>query len=252
MPVCSWKSVGDERANRLDAPEALASGPCGSRRSWVVGIGSDALAISVRDYVIEHLAENDAVLVTTRPAFSKGQSSCGVARQYTGSAGKITTADRRFATYFRATVMRSSIVRCISEGMDRRSDRLEAAYVPPMPALRQTKACNENDRTRDSRVCTVQMVEVIPLRCWRHRTATTSGSKGLSRGRSAHVFHPGASDRRSPVRPQRSPDAALIRLERCRLEPEPKDHGHDWFISNWPSQAEQFNVLMMVCGRAVC
>ena len=45
----------------------------------------------MRDYVVENLATNDAVLVIDETGFLKqGKASCGVARQYTGSAGKIT------------------------------------------------------------------------------------------------------------------------------------------------------------------
>jgi SRSO17 transposase len=45
----------------------------------------------VRDYVVETLAEPDAVLVIDETGFlTQGKASCGVARQYTGSAGKIT------------------------------------------------------------------------------------------------------------------------------------------------------------------
>ena len=45
----------------------------------------------VREYALEHLAEDDAVLVVDETGFLKqGKASCGVARQYTGSAGKIT------------------------------------------------------------------------------------------------------------------------------------------------------------------
>src|SRR5690348_12392944 len=52
---------------------------------------ADALRDMVREYVIEHLADDDAVLVVDETGFLKqGKSSCGVARQYTGSAGKIT------------------------------------------------------------------------------------------------------------------------------------------------------------------
>src|SRR3954469_16071621 len=52
---------------------------------------ADALRDIVRDYVIEHLADDDAVLVIDKTGFLKqGTASCGVARQYTGSAGKIT------------------------------------------------------------------------------------------------------------------------------------------------------------------
>jgi SRSO17 transposase len=52
---------------------------------------ADALRDVVRDYVLETLAEFDAVLVVDETGFLKqGKASCGVARQYTGSAGKIT------------------------------------------------------------------------------------------------------------------------------------------------------------------
>ena len=47
--------------------------------------------VIVREYVVETLAEPHAVLVVDETGFLKqGKASCGVARQYTGSAGKIT------------------------------------------------------------------------------------------------------------------------------------------------------------------
>ena len=52
---------------------------------------ADGLRDMVRDYVTEHLADENAVLVIDETGFLKqGKASCGVARQYTGSAGKIT------------------------------------------------------------------------------------------------------------------------------------------------------------------
>jgi SRSO17 transposase len=62
---------------------------------------ADALRDLVRDYVIEQLAHDDAVLVIDETGFLKqGKASCGVARQYTGSAGKITNCQIGvFATY---------------------------------------------------------------------------------------------------------------------------------------------------------
>src|SRR5690349_24609127 len=57
------------------------------RATW----DADALRDVVRDYTLETLAEPDAVLVVDETGFLKqGKASCGVARQYTGSAGKIT------------------------------------------------------------------------------------------------------------------------------------------------------------------
>ena len=55
----------------------------------------------MRDYVLENLADPDAVLVIDETGFLKqGKTSCGVGRQYTGSAGKITNCQIGvFATY---------------------------------------------------------------------------------------------------------------------------------------------------------
>jgi len=52
---------------------------------------ADALRDVVREYVVATLADPDAVLVIDETGFLKqGRASCGVGRQYTGSAGKIT------------------------------------------------------------------------------------------------------------------------------------------------------------------
>ena len=64
------------------------------RQQSVLGRGqwdADALRDIVREYAVETLADADAVLVIDETGFLKqGKASCGVARQYTGSAGKIT------------------------------------------------------------------------------------------------------------------------------------------------------------------
>jgi len=64
------------------------------RQQAILGRGrwdADALRDLVREYALEHLAADDAVLVVDETGFLKqGKASCGVARQYTGSAGKIT------------------------------------------------------------------------------------------------------------------------------------------------------------------
>ena len=57
---------------------------------WVRG-DADTLRDVVRDYALETLADPGAVMVVDETGFLKqGKASCGVARQYTGSAGKIT------------------------------------------------------------------------------------------------------------------------------------------------------------------
>ena len=44
----------------------------------------------VRTHALEALADPDAVLVIDETGFLKqGKASCGVGRQYTGSAGKV-------------------------------------------------------------------------------------------------------------------------------------------------------------------
>ena len=65
----------------------MASTAILGRGSW----DADAFCELVRDYALETLADDDAVLVVDETGFLKqGKASCGVARQYTGSAGKIT------------------------------------------------------------------------------------------------------------------------------------------------------------------
>src|SRR5215475_13613416 len=64
------------------------------RQQAILGRGrwdADDLRDIVRDYALETLADNDTVLVIDETGFLKqGKASCGVGRQYTGSAGKIT------------------------------------------------------------------------------------------------------------------------------------------------------------------
>jgi SRSO17 transposase len=86
--------LGDERRKTGWMRAEAAGDPGPWRQQTILGCGrwdADALRDIVREYVVENLATDDAVLVIDETGFLKqGKASCGVARQYTGSAGKIT------------------------------------------------------------------------------------------------------------------------------------------------------------------
>src|SRR5918997_4702705 len=85
--------LGPER-RKTGWMRAEAAGDLGPwRQQAVLGRShwdAEALRDMVRDYALETLASPGAVLVIDETGFLKqGQRSCGVGRQYTGSAGKI-------------------------------------------------------------------------------------------------------------------------------------------------------------------
>lgn len=99
--------LGAERRKTGWMRAEAAGDPGPWRQQAILGRGrwdADGLRDIVRDYVVEHLATSDAVLVIDETGFLKqGKASCGVARQYTGSAGKITNCQIGvFATYVSA------------------------------------------------------------------------------------------------------------------------------------------------------
>src|SRR5918994_5110346 len=94
---------------------------------------ADALRDLVREYVVETLAAPDAVLVIDEAGFLKqGEASCGVGRQYTGSAGKITNCQIGvFAAYVSdkgcAFIDRQLY---LPQDWTTKPERLAAAHVP--------------------------------------------------------------------------------------------------------------------------
>ena len=86
--------LGEERRKTGWMRAEAAGDPGPWRQQAILGRGrwdADALRDIARDYALETLADPDAVLVIDETGFLKqGKASCGVARQYTGSAGKIT------------------------------------------------------------------------------------------------------------------------------------------------------------------
>jgi SRSO17 transposase len=96
--------LGEERRKTGWMRAEAAGDPGPWRQQAILGRGrwdADALRDIVRDYALEPLADDDAVLVLDETGFLKqGKASCGVARPYTGSAGKITNCQIGvFASY---------------------------------------------------------------------------------------------------------------------------------------------------------
>jgi SRSO17 transposase len=87
----------------------------------------------VREYALETLADEQAVLVIDETGFLKqGKASCGVARQYPGSAGKITNCQIGVCAAYVARHGHAFIDRALylpKEWTDH-PDRLQAAHVP--------------------------------------------------------------------------------------------------------------------------
>jgi SRSO17 transposase len=85
--------LGTERRKTGWMRAEAAGDPGPWRQQAILGRGrwdADRLRDIVRDYALERLADDDAVLVIDETGFLKqGKASCGVGRQYTGSAGKI-------------------------------------------------------------------------------------------------------------------------------------------------------------------
>src|SRR3984957_16637668 len=129
--------LGEERRKTGWMRAEAAGDPGPWRQQGILGRGrweAGALRDIVGDYVVEHLADEDGVLVIDETGFLKqGKSSCGVARQYTGSAGKITNCQIGvFASYVsrHGPAFIDRALYLPKEWTDD-PDRLEAAYVPP-------------------------------------------------------------------------------------------------------------------------
>ncbi len=118
---------------------AEAAGDCGPwRQQALLGRGrwdADALRDIVRDYVVEHLGDDDAVLVIDETGFLKqGKASCGVGRQYTGSAGKITNCQIGVFASYASSKGHALIDRALylPKSWTSDPDRLRSAHVPEM------------------------------------------------------------------------------------------------------------------------
>jgi SRSO17 transposase len=106
------------------------------RQQAILGRGrwdADALRDMVREYALETLADEDAVLIVDETGFLKqGKASCGVARQYTGSAGKITNCQIGVFACYVSRHGHAFIDRALYLPKEWADDpkRLKAAHVP--------------------------------------------------------------------------------------------------------------------------
>jgi SRSO17 transposase len=106
------------------------------RQQAILGRGrwdADALRDIVRDYALETLADDDAVLVIDETGFLKqGKSSCGVSRQYTGSAGKITNCQIGVFTSYVSRHGHAFIDRALylPKAWTDDPDRMAGAHIP--------------------------------------------------------------------------------------------------------------------------
>jgi SRSO17 transposase len=106
------------------------------RQQAILGRGRwdvDGLRDIVRDYALETLANEDAVLVIDETGFLKqGKASCGVQRQYTGSAGKIANCQIGVFACYVSRHGHAFIDRALYLPKEWTDDpkRLKAAHVP--------------------------------------------------------------------------------------------------------------------------
>jgi SRSO17 transposase len=128
--------LGDERRKTGWMRAEAAGDPGPWRQQAVLGRDrwdADGLRDMVRDYVTEHLADENAVLVIDETGFLKqGKASCGVARQYTGSAGKITNCQIGVFAAYVSRHGHAFIDRALylPKGWTDDPARLKATYVP--------------------------------------------------------------------------------------------------------------------------
>jgi SRSO17 transposase len=124
------RKTGWNRAETAGDPGPWRQQAVLGRTRW----DAEALRDIVRDYALETLADPDAVLVLDETGFLKqGKASCGVARQYTGSAGKITNCQIGVFAAYVSRHGHAFIDRALylPKAWTDNPARLKAAHVPP-------------------------------------------------------------------------------------------------------------------------
>ena len=256
--------LGDERRKTGWMRAEAAGDPGPWRQQAVLGRDrwdADALRDLVRDYVTEHLADDNAVLVIDETGFLKqGKASCGVARQYTGSAGKITNCQIGVFAAYVSRHGHAFIDRALylPKGWTDDPARLKTTYVPgdvsfstkpqlaaemieralaagvPFRWVAADSVYGVGDIERDLRRAGKGYVLGINSNHW---FASWGKPNGLS-----------APPRRSPRRGNDLTGGV------CRPVPEPKDHDcMTGATSNWPiSKAKSPTITARSFGHVAC
>ena len=185
--------LGDERRKTGWMRAEAAGDPGPWRQQAILGRGrwdADALRDIVRDYVAREAGRADAVLVIDETGFLKqGKASCGVARQYTGSAGKITNCQIGVFAAYVSRHGHAFIDRALYLPKAWTNDpaRLAAAHVPADTSFAtKPRARRGDDQPGDRSRRAFRLGRGGQrLRCRRDRDGAASGRKRLcSRGQS--------------------------------------------------------------------
>ncbi len=237
--------LGDERRKTGWMRAEAAGDPGPWRQQAVLGRDrwdADTLRDLVRDYATEHLADENAVLVIDETGFLKqGKASCGVARQYTGSAGKITNCQIGVFAAYVSRHGHAFIDRALylPKGWTDDPARLKATYVPgDVSFSTKPQLAAEMIERALALACRSAGLQLIASM----GSAISSGTyaKPVKAMYSASIpiigLHPGASRNGCSVPPRRSQRRSDdLTGGVCRPVPEPK--GHDCTTgatSNWP------------------
>jgi SRSO17 transposase len=273
-PLFAHPSVADSACAFLDGvlgPErrktgwmrAEAAGDPGPwRQQAVLGRShwdADALRDLVRGYALQTLAAPEAVLVIDETGFLKqGKASCGVNRQYTGSAGKVTNCQIGVFAAYVSDKGHAFIDRrlCLPKAWTEAPERLAAARVP------ETVGFAAKPRLARAMIARAIAAEV-PFG-WVAADSQVSARSGWRSGGPARAMcwartppicsTPGATSPFWPARPSRS--RRLSRLRRgsaCRRVRAARAHGSTTGPTvSWPIwRPVNTTAHEPACGRGV-
>ena len=255
--------LGDERRKTGWMRAEAAGDPGPWRQQALLGRDcwdADALRDLLRNYVTEHLADENAVLVIDETGFLKqGKASCGVGRQYTGSAGKITNCQIGVFASYVSRHGHAFIDRALYLPKDWTDDpaRLKATHVPGDVGF-STKP------RLAAKMIERAIAAGVPFRFVAADCVYGVGDIERDLRRAGTMcwalppiigLHPGASRSALPALPRRSPSlgdhpTGVV----CQPAQEPKDRGcTTGATSNWPiSRVRNSTITAMACGRVVC